>query len=405
MTPTLPPGEPVHSAVPAFAHLKRFHDVPDFRLGGLYRYGDPASFRDGGEGGVTLESLGAGPARVAYLELGEKRLDAAGEVDNCIVIQPYYSGDATNMLDFWSPGGARTDFSEGEWLGPGKLFDTEKYYVVVVDALGLWGASRPASSRPGEPGSVALGRRFPAYRVEDCAQLTYRLLTEKLSVRRVRLATGVSFGATLTYALAALHPEFVAAALPIGGAAYQDRGMVRWLFDLMTAAIQSDPVWRETGGDYHHLPREKWPLLGNMFGWSLLRQSAFVDEYRVAKPFAEMANEMFDWEGAAATAAAEGKGVGATVYGLARSIDANDLIGRNVCQGMWNALEELGRVRARTLVVSVETDQWIRLHMAKAAAERIPGARLRTFAHDLGHYAVFRAPKLFAREIAELLEG
>lgn len=405
MNVPLPAGEPVHSAVPAFAPRKRFHDIPGFRVGGTYRLGDPASYRDGGEGGVTLESLGAGPARVAWVELGSPHRDAAGEIDNCVVIQPYYSGDATNMLDFWSVEGTRTDFSGGAWIGPGRLFDTEKYWIVLVDAFGLWGASRPAASRPGAPDSVALGPDFPAYRVEDCAQLTYRLLADRLGVRRVRLAAGVSFGATLTLALSVLQPDFVRAALPVGGTPRQDRGMVRWLFDLMTEALKSDPVWRETGGRYHDRPRDGWPLLGNMFGWSILRQSAFVDEYRMGQPPEELALEMFGWEACARTAAAggAGTGVGQKLYDLARSLDANDLIGRNLCQGRFDLSAELPRVKAETLLVHVTTDQWLRMHLATLAAERIPGARLRSFAHDLGHYAVFRAPGLYQNEIRELL--
>lgn len=404
-TPLRPAGESAHSAVAAFAARKRFHDVPDFRIGGAYRLDDPASFRDGGAGGVTLESLGAGPARVAWIELGSPHRGADGEIDNCVVIQPYYSGDATNMLDFWTAEGARTDFSGGAWLGPGQVFDTDRFWFVIVDALGLWGASRPAASRPGAEGSVALGPDFPVYRVEDCAQLTYRLLADRLGVKRVRLATGVSFGATLTYALAVLHPDFVRAALPIGGTARQDHGMVRWLFDLMTAALKSDPVWRDHAGRYHHLPRDRWPLLGNLFGWSLLRQSAFVDEYRMAQPPADLALESFDWDASAAMADSGGasSGPGQKLLDLARTIDANDLIGRNLCQGMFDLSGELHRVRAETMIVTVETDQWIRPHLARMATERIAGARCRSFPHELGHYAVFRAPGLYAHEIRELL--
>ena len=38
----------------------------------------------------------------------------------------------------------------------------------------------------------------------------------------------------------------------------------------MTAAIQSDPVWQDTKGDYYKLPKEKHPLAGVAFGWSVL---------------------------------------------------------------------------------------------------------------------------------------
>ena len=47
--------------VEGLAHLKTFHPIPDFRIGGTYNLDDPSSWESGGTGGTTLESLGEGP--------------------------------------------------------------------------------------------------------------------------------------------------------------------------------------------------------------------------------------------------------------------------------------------------------------------------------------------------------
>ncbi|MBI4870741.1 MAG: alpha/beta fold hydrolase [Candidatus Riflebacteria bacterium] len=394
------------SAVAAFDSLKQYHQVPGFRIGGRYDLSDESSYELGGSGGVTFESLGLPPVQLGYVTVGTPHRNGRGEVDNAVLICPYYSGDSTNMLDFWSEKGTRTDLSEGAPLGPGKVFDTDRYYFILADALGLWGTSKPSSSHPGQPGTRALGLAFPQYRLEDCVQLMYRLLRDRLGVDRLRLVTGVSLGASLTYVWGVLHPTFAQALCPIGGTPFQNRGMARWLFDLMTAAIQSDPIYRMTRGDYYARPRLERPILGNLFGWSLLRQSAYVDERRVAQSEDQYTLESFDWEGSQAVVDSLVKhaGAGQALFSVAL-IDSNDLIYRNRAQAVHDVEGELGRIRARTLIVHVETDQWLRPHIARRAHERIPGSRLITFPHDLGHYAVFAAPIRYAGAIRELLEA
>lgn len=385
--------------------LKRYHRVANFRIGGAYDLDDPASYESGGEGGVTLESLGLPPVQIGYVTLGAPHRGEDGIIDNAVLVNPYYSGDSTSVLDFWGEMGARTSFSEGVHIGPGAFIDTDRHYVILVDALGLWGCSKPSASHPGCDDSQALGLRFPQYRLEDCVQLSYRLLRDALDVHRLELVTGVSLGASLTYVWAVMHPDFMKRILPIGGTPFQSRGMARWQFDLMTACIQSDPVYRETKGDYYHLSHLERPIRGNLFGWSLLRQSAYVNELRVEQTPEQYRLEAFAWDDCDDMIAS-----GATLPGSGQSlfavalIDSNDLIYRNRAQGLLDVEPELHRVKAKTLIIHVDTDQWLAPHIARRAHERIPGSQLHTFPHDMGHYGVFMAPARLAGEIKAFLE-
>ena len=87
--------------VEGLAHLKTFHHIPHFRIGGTYDLDDPSSWESGGTGGVTLESLGEAPLRTACITVGTPHRDADGYIDNAVLFSPFYSGDAGLMYFYW----------------------------------------------------------------------------------------------------------------------------------------------------------------------------------------------------------------------------------------------------------------------------------------------------------------
>ena len=150
--------------------LKKYYEISDFKLGGRYDLADPSKWENGGEGGKTLESLGAGKLRTAYIAIGTPRRNAAGEITNAVIVNSYYSGDSTDMYEQWVVG---TALSGGvPVIGPGRPIDTDRYYVVMVDPLGTWGASKP---------SDGLGIKFPQYSYFDMVQANYRMLHDKMA--------------------------------------------------------------------------------------------------------------------------------------------------------------------------------------------------------------------------------
>ena len=381
-------GQPVTArcGVEGLSHLKSFYSIPDFRIGGTYDLDDPSSWESGGTNGVSLESLGEGPLRTACITVGTPHRDADGFIDNAVLFSPFYSGDAGLMYFYWHRGQGGNDFCGGPVVGPGELIDTERYYVIFLDALGLWGAGKP---------SDGLGLKFPPYSILDCVQTNYRLLRDHLKVSRVKLATGASMGAIQSYLWALMHPGVVEAIMPMGGITETDASL-RWLFRLMSAAIESDPAWRDTAGDYYHLPKDRHPYRGVMFGWSILFHSAMSFDHRIQTGWDEVQKEAFAWE-------LHGK-EGALLVPYGRNYDAIDLLYRNRAGESLNVTGQLDRIRARTLILHVANDHWVRLCMARIAHERIPGSRLCSFEHPLGHYALFRAPNVFRDTIRSFLE-
>jgi homoserine O-acetyltransferase len=120
--------------------LKQYYEVSDFKLGGRYDLADPSKWENGGEGGKTLESLGGGKLRTAYIAVGTPRRNAAGEITNAVIISSYYSGDSTDMYEQWVKGAA---LSGGiPIIGPGRPIDTDRYYVVSAIQLLRHGAGQ-----------------------------------------------------------------------------------------------------------------------------------------------------------------------------------------------------------------------------------------------------------------------
>ena len=353
--------------------LKKYYEIANFKLGDKYDLANPSKWENGGEGGVTLESLGGGKLRTAYIAVGTPRRNAAGEITNAVVISSYYSGDSTDMYEQWYVGAA---LSGGvPIIGPGRPIDTDRYYVVMVDPLGTWGASKP---------SDGLGIKFPQYTYYDMVQANYRMLCDHLKIARVALATGVSMGGTQTYVWGVMHPEYVNALMPIGGTTQSDAGdpVGNWTFQLMTAAIESDPVWQQTKGDYYKMPKEKHPLMGMAFGWSVLGLTGYDLAFRTTQAYASVQPEIFYCNPPNEKAALN-------VINRSKLYDAVDLVWRNRVGELHNINNDLGRIQSRTLVMHIKNDLWLNFKLAEKAVDRIPGATLIAEESPVAHYGVF----------------
>ena len=260
-------------------------------------------------------------------------------------------------------------------IGPGRVIDTNRYYVVLIDPLGTWGDSKP---------SDGLGQRFPQYSYFDMVQANYRMLRDHLKIAHAALITGVSMGGTQTYVWGVMHPEFMDGLMPIGGTTQSDKGdpVGNWTFQLMTAAIESDPVWRSTGGNYYNLPKDQHPLQGVAFGWSILSLTGFDFGYRTTQDFSAVQPDIFYWTPPTPAASS-------SVIARAKIFDAVDLVWRNRAGETHNINDDLGRIEARTLVMHITNDQWLNFKLAQRAVERVPGAELLSELSPVAHYGVF----------------
>ncbi len=140
--------------------------------------------------------------------------------------------------------GMLTPAFAGELFGPGQPLDASKYYVIIPDALGHGKSSKP---------SDGLKTKFPEYDYADMVEAHYRLLSEGLGIRHVRLIIGNSMGGMNAWLWGEKHPAYMDTLVPM---ASQPTAMAsrNWMLRrMMLETIRNDPEYKN--GDYTAQPR------------------------------------------------------------------------------------------------------------------------------------------------------
>jgi homoserine O-acetyltransferase len=171
-----------------------------------------------------------------YGTLSEKR-------DNAILILHALSGDAH------AAGYYRGDERPGWWetmIGPGKGFDTERYFVICSNVIGgCKGSTGPSSINPAT--GKEYGVEFPLVTVGDMVR-AQKLLVDHLGIQRLLCVSGGSMGGMQALQWAVAYPEAVTSCVAI--AATQKHSPMQIAFnEVGRQAIMADPKWN--GGDYY----------------------------------------------------------------------------------------------------------------------------------------------------------
>ncbi len=135
-----------------------------------------------------------------------------------------------------------------DMIGPGKLIDTNRYFVISTNVLGgCMGTTGPASPRPDPaPGAregAPWGTDFPQITIADMVQAQLGLL-DALGIDTLFAAIGGSMGGMQVLNLAALAPSRVFAAIPIATASRHSAQNIGF-YEVGRQAIMADPDWRE----------------------------------------------------------------------------------------------------------------------------------------------------------------
>lgn len=184
--------------------------------------------------GATL-----GPVDVAYQTYGE--LDRSRS--NAILVLHAFSGDAH------AAGISPETGKPGWWdnmIGPGKAFDTDRYFVICSNVLGgCRGTTGPSSTDPasGHP----YGMKFPVITISDMVRLQ-RMLIDHLGIERLLAVAGGSMGGMQALEWAVAYPDRVLSALPIATTARHSAQQIAFN-EVGRQAIMADPDW--SGGDYY----------------------------------------------------------------------------------------------------------------------------------------------------------
>ena len=173
--------------------------------------------------GETLPEL-----RLHYLTLGDSGRPAV------LILH----GTGGSHRQFLSP------IFAGELFGPGQPLDTAGHFVILADGIGHGGSSKP---------SDGLHARFPHYAYDDMVRAEYRLVTEHLRLRHLRLVIGTSMGCMHAWVWAETYPTFMDGIVPLACLPTQIAGRNRMWRKLAIDAIRTDPGWNS--GEYKTQPQ------------------------------------------------------------------------------------------------------------------------------------------------------
>src|SRR5262245_20750310 len=141
-------------------------------------------------------------------------------------------------------GGMLTPAFAGELFGPGQALDATKYFIILPDGIGHGKSSKP---------SDGMRAKFPRYNYDDMVAAHYRLVTEGLGIRHLRLVMGNSMGGMHSWIWGVTHPGFMDALVPMASQPTEMSSRNWMMRRLIIDAIRNDTDWK--GGDYVEQPR------------------------------------------------------------------------------------------------------------------------------------------------------
>ncbi|RYC64589.1 hypothetical protein CHU98_g1644 [Xylaria longipes] len=176
------------------------------------------------ESGVTLHNM-----PLAYTTRGE----LSPKADNVMVICHALTGSA-DVSDWWGP----------LIGGPGRAFDTSRFFVVCMNSLGSpYGTASPVTAKDGDPEKGNYGPEFPLTTIRDDVKL-HKLLLDELGVREVAAVIGGSMGGMLVLEWAYFGKDYVRCIVPIATSSQHSAWGISW-GEAQRQSIYADPKYED----------------------------------------------------------------------------------------------------------------------------------------------------------------
>ncbi|MBV9999019.1 MAG: alpha/beta fold hydrolase [Verrucomicrobia bacterium] len=256
--------------------------------------------------------------RLHYRTIGQPARDpVTGEVRNAVLLIHGTTNTGTMFL---------ADSFKGVMFQPGQPLDSTKYYLILPDAIGLGGSSKP---------SDGLHDRFPHYGYKDMIAAEQRLVTEGLGIKHLRLVFGTSMGGMHAWLWGEQYPTLMDAIIPVGCQPEKIAGRNLLWRRMITTAIRSDPAWN--GGDYHQPPpslARVYPLFRLMTSNAIQLQKELASVEQVQALLQSIAD-----------------------FCQSGQIDANDLVHRLEASADYDAMPDLETIQAAVLAINFADDE------------------------------------------------
>jgi homoserine O-acetyltransferase len=288
--------------------------------------------------------------RIGYRTAGTLDADRA----NAVVVLTWFGGTSAGLTSS---------------IGPGKLFDTDRWFVITIDALGNGVSSSPSNS------AAQPNARFPKFTMRDMVRTQHALLTQELQLKQVHAVAGLSMGAMQALQWAFSFPDYVKKVVSITGTPRQ------MSHDLILWKTQLD-LLESFSGSEEHLREVMKGIAGiNMLelwtpSWMAKNVKASEVEAKMATHRESLANRnAFDYMS-----------------------QLRAMIGHDV-----GPFEDAAKtLRAELLLIVALQDEMVNPEPSRELA-RATGARLATLSGDCGHLAPGCEADVVAKEVARFL--
>jgi homoserine O-acetyltransferase len=202
------------------------------------------------ESGEKLEQV-----TIAYETYGKLN----PQKSNAILVLHAFSGDAH------AAGFHKQDKHPGWWdvmIGPGKAFDTEKYFIICSNVIsGCNGSTGPASINPktGKPYATD----FPVVTIKDMVD-AQQILVDHLGIEKLQTVVGGSMGGMQVLQWMVSYPEKILSAIPIATTLKHSPQQIAFN-EVGRQAIRADPNWNN-GNYYKASPPIRGLAVARMIG-------------------------------------------------------------------------------------------------------------------------------------------
>ncbi len=316
LTACLPAVELAQAGNPAVAHLQ-YAPIGDFKL----------------ENGRPIDQC-----IIAYQTFGTLNK----EKNNAVLFPTWFTGTSMDLLPFV----------------PGKLIDTTRFFLILVDALGDGLSSSPSNSHT-QPGI-----KFPAFSIRDMVESEYVLLTAFLNIQHLYAVSGVSMGGMQSFQWAVSYPGFTDKIIPISGSPQLNApDLLLWNGELQ--GIQNDTAYHD--GNYTGHP--PMPAVTILHEFAVHTPAWFADTISRDSfdPWLKrtIADDHFDWNN--------------------RVFQLRAMIGHDIAKNQGGSLQNAAKqIRAKMLIIVGGQDHMVNPSPAIKMAG-ILDAQLLILKTDCGH--------------------
>ena len=324
-----------------------------------------------------LESGGILPGfQLKYTTLGQLNKDRSNVIWICHALT-----GSSDFTDWWK-----------ELFTEGTPFDPRDYFIICANALGgCYGSTGPLSINPQTGKSYF--HNFPALTNRDIV-LSFDLLRQYLGISKIHTLLGGSLGGQQVLEWAIMQPEVFDRIIPIAtNAAHSPWGIA--FNEAQRMAIEADATWKEEDARAGTEGMKAARAMGMI---SFRTYDTFQNTQQ------EKANERTDEFRAASYQRYQGQKLSNRFNAFTYWILTKAMDSHNVGRGRTSQEAALRKIKAKTLVIGIDSDLLFPVREQKFLGNHIPQATFDTLSSPHGHDGFLVEFDQFKRSVRNFLK-